>query len=88
VCDAHDLPVALRARESDTTVWPWGFGATRRVRRYMIDLRPPGALGRRSTGARGVLGILVESSAAGEDLRMFVFCSLLVCFAGAFVVKG
>ncbi|KAJ6594178.1 hypothetical protein B0H19DRAFT_1366100 [Mycena capillaripes] len=86
--DAHGLPVALRVRESDTTVWPWGFGATHRVRRYTLDLRPPGALGRRKTGVRGVLGILMENSAAGEDLRMFVFCSLLVCFAGAFVVKG
>jgi len=35
-----------------------------------------------------VLSILLESSAAGEEMRMFVFCSLLVCFAGAFVVKG
>ncbi|KAJ7680589.1 hypothetical protein DFH06DRAFT_973767 [Mycena polygramma] len=88
VCDSHGLPTALRVRESNTTVWPWGFGATRHVRRYVLDLRPPGAPGRRGTGVRGVLGIFVENSPAGEDLRMFVFCSLLVCFAGAFVIKG
>ncbi|KAJ7902117.1 hypothetical protein B0H14DRAFT_3123524 [Mycena olivaceomarginata] len=86
VLDTYGLPLALRVRESDTTVWPWGFGATRRVRRYMLDLRPPGAL-RRGTGVRSMLGILLESSAAGEEMRMFMFCSLLVCFASAFVVK-
>ncbi|KAJ7495996.1 hypothetical protein B0H11DRAFT_1857263 [Mycena galericulata] len=86
LCDAHDLPTALRVRESATTVWPWGIGATRHVRRHTLDLRPPGAPGRQTKG--GVLGIMLENSAAGEEMRMFVFCSLLVCFAGAFVVKG
>ncbi|KAJ7163560.1 hypothetical protein C8R43DRAFT_919210 [Mycena crocata] len=88
VCDAHGLPELLRVRENNTTLWPWGLGATRRVKRYTIDLRPPSAPGRRGTGLGGVAGILLESSAAGEEMRMFVFCSLLVCFAGAFVVKG
>ncbi|KAJ7691283.1 hypothetical protein B0H17DRAFT_564751 [Mycena rosella] len=85
-CDAYGLPVALRVRESCTTVWPWGLGAARRVKQYTLDLRPPGSPGR--TGKGGVMGILLESSAAGEEMRMFVFCSVLVCFAGAFVVKG
>ncbi|KAF7361646.1 hypothetical protein MVEN_00508000 [Mycena venus] len=87
VPDAHGLPEALRVRECETTVWPWGFGATRRVRRYTLDLRPSGAV-EKSTGASGVLGILLENSAAGEEMRMFVFSALLVCFAGMFVVKG
>jgi hypothetical protein len=96
VSDAHGLPTALRVRERVTTVWPWpwawawGRGATSQVRtrRYVLDLRPPGAPGRRVAGLRGVLGILAESSPAGEEMRLFVFCSLLICFAGAFVVKG
>ncbi|KAJ6587178.1 hypothetical protein DFH09DRAFT_1028390 [Mycena vulgaris] len=88
MCDPHGLPTTLRVRESNTTVWPWGLGAARRVKRYTLDLRPPGAPGRTTKGIGGVLGIMLESSAAGEEMRMFVFCSLLVCFAGAFVVKG
>ncbi|KAJ7838679.1 hypothetical protein B0H13DRAFT_2677367 [Mycena leptocephala] len=83
VSDAHGLPTALRVRERVTTVWPWpwawvwGRGATSHVRTR-----------RRVAGLRGVLGILAESSPAGEEMRLFVFCSLLICFAGAFVVKG
>ncbi|KAJ7772637.1 hypothetical protein DFH07DRAFT_1057436 [Mycena maculata] len=88
VCDAHGLPTAVRVREVATTAWPWGFGATRRARRYTLDLRPPGAPGRMRSGVRGVLGIMLEGSAAGEEMRMFVFCSLLVCCAGAFMMKG
>ncbi|KAJ7187969.1 hypothetical protein C8R46DRAFT_978844 [Mycena filopes] len=84
VCDAHGLPVALRVHERCATS-PWGLGLgfarTRtRTRRYSIDLRP-----RRG---KGVLSILGESSPAGEEMRMFVLCSVLVCFAGVFVVTG
>ncbi|KAJ7268712.1 hypothetical protein B0H12DRAFT_1096247 [Mycena haematopus] len=88
VPDAYGLPTALRVRESDTTVWPYGFGATRRVRRYVLDMRPPGSVAKAATGVRGVLGILLESSAAGSEIRMFVLTSLLVLFAGVFLVKG
>ncbi|KAJ7747250.1 hypothetical protein B0H16DRAFT_1555259 [Mycena metata] len=88
MCDQHGLPVTLRVHENATTVWPWGLGSTRHVQRYNLDLRPPGAPGRRSKGANSVLRILMEPSPAGEEMRMFMLCSLLVCFAGAFVVKG
>ncbi|KAJ7217774.1 hypothetical protein GGX14DRAFT_597883 [Mycena pura] len=92
VCDEHGLPSALRVRESTTRVWPWLWrsGVTRRVRRYTLDLRPPSAARRKNdgTGLRGLFGILVEASPAGEEMRMFVFCSLLVCVASAFVVRG
>ncbi|KAJ6625876.1 hypothetical protein B0H10DRAFT_2211745 [Mycena sp. CBHHK59/15] len=88
VCDTHGLPQALLAHEQRLTLWPWRFGATRHTRRYTVDLRPPGAPGRRKGGVRGVLGIILESSSAGEEMRMFMFCSLLVCLAGAFVANG
>ncbi|KAF7376389.1 hypothetical protein MSAN_00054400 [Mycena sanguinolenta] len=86
--DAHGLPTALRVRETETTVWPYGFGATRRVRRYTLDIRPPGAVGKIPTGVRGVLGILLESSTAGAEMRMFALSSMLVVFAAAFLLKG
>ncbi|KAF8210553.1 hypothetical protein K438DRAFT_1711303 [Mycena galopus ATCC 62051] len=88
VLDGFGLPTALRVRESSTTVWPWGFGAQRHVRRYMLDLRPRGTGGTGTSGLHGVLGILLENSAAGTEMRMVVLSSLLVCFAGVFLVKG
>ncbi|KAJ7079081.1 hypothetical protein B0H15DRAFT_520463 [Mycena belliarum] len=88
VCDAHGLPAALRVRETASTVWPWSFRPARHTECYTLDLRPPGAPGRMRPGFSGILDILFESSAAGEEMRMFVFCSFLVCFAGVFVVKG
>ncbi|KAJ7897619.1 hypothetical protein B0H14DRAFT_2332474 [Mycena olivaceomarginata] len=86
VLNVYRLPLVLHVCESDTTVWPWGLRVTRHVWQYMLDLCPPGAF-QRGTGVHGMLVILLESSAAGE-MRMFMFCSLLVCFAGTFVVKG
>ncbi|KAJ7309993.1 hypothetical protein DFH08DRAFT_1049474 [Mycena albidolilacea] len=71
VLNLYGLPLALHVHESDTTVWPWGFGATQCVGRYITCLI-----------------CTHRSSAAGEEMRMFMLCSLLVCFAGMFVVKG
>ncbi|KAJ7647062.1 hypothetical protein FB45DRAFT_1099613 [Roridomyces roridus] len=71
VCDAHDLPTALRVCESETTVWPWGLGASRKVKRYMLDLRPPGAPGRRTEGLRGASrNHAGEFSSWGGDARI------------------
>ncbi|KAK7005758.1 hypothetical protein R3P38DRAFT_3039456 [Favolaschia claudopus] len=85
--DGYGLPTTLRVRESDTTMWPWSFGAKRRVRHYIMNLRPSGVVAP-TPGFKGLLDILLESSAAGEEMRMYFFCSVLVCFAGAFMLKG
>ncbi|KAJ7497567.1 hypothetical protein FB451DRAFT_237206 [Mycena latifolia] len=88
VFDEHELPTVLHVRETETTVWPWGFGVARHVKRYTVELRSPGAPGKVAKGLGGAMGILLENSAAGEEMRMFMFCSLLVCFAGSFVIKA
>ncbi|KAJ7072074.1 hypothetical protein C8F01DRAFT_227499 [Mycena amicta] len=88
VCDGYGLPESLSVRESTTTVWPWMLRAVRRVRRYNVEIRwHAGGIAGRKHGA-GVLGILMESSPAGEELRIFAFCSLLVCFAGMFLANN
>ncbi|KAF7321714.1 hypothetical protein MKEN_00692800 [Mycena kentingensis (nom. inval.)] len=94
VSDGFGLPAAVRVRESWTTVWPWGLGARRVVKKYTMEVRQTGAgsseaLTKRNTGGwRGIARLLMESSPAGEELRMFVFCSFLCAFAVVFVVKG
>ncbi|RDB16745.1 hypothetical protein Hypma_002417 [Hypsizygus marmoreus] len=75
--DRHGLPLALRARERVRVKWPWGLGVLRTERRYVRMLRP----GRRVGGWRGVLGLVCERSVAGEEMRMLVFCGMLVGLA-------
>ncbi|TFK44191.1 hypothetical protein BDQ12DRAFT_620074 [Crucibulum laeve] len=80
-CDQHGLPLSLHAMEHNRLVWPWGLGVSSTTKKYVQDLRPLGAPGRRKTGLRGVLNLLFERSSAGEEMRMIVFCTLLVCLA-------
>ncbi|KAG6917236.1 hypothetical protein DXG01_003350 [Tephrocybe rancida] len=79
--DRHGLPLTLLGFEHFRLVWPWGLGVSKSSRRYVRDLRPLSAPGRRKSGWRGVLGLLTERSAAGEEIRMIIFCGLLVTLA-------
>ncbi|KAG5647179.1 hypothetical protein DXG03_001138 [Asterophora parasitica] len=79
--DHHGLPLTLMGFEHFRIIWPWGLGSSSSSRRSTRDLRPPGAPGRRKKGWRGVAGLLVERSAAGEEMRMILFCGLLVSLA-------
>ncbi|KAJ3896175.1 hypothetical protein GG344DRAFT_72444 [Lentinula edodes] len=80
-CDKHGLPQTLRGFERRRLLWPFGLGQTYRMRRYINDLRPAGSPGRRQTGFQGIVELLFENSAAGEELRMLLFCGLLVFLA-------
>ncbi|KAJ3986240.1 hypothetical protein F5890DRAFT_1572451 [Lentinula detonsa] len=80
-CDKHGLPQTLRGFERRRLLWPFGLGQTYQTKRYINDLRPAGSPGRRKTGLKGVLELLTESSAAGEEMRMMVFCALMVLLA-------
>ncbi|KAG6832838.1 hypothetical protein H0H87_000192 [Tephrocybe sp. NHM501043] len=79
--DRHGLPHTLVGLEHFRLIWPWGLGVSSSSRRYVCDLHPLSAPGRRKNGWRGVLSLLTESSAAGEEMRMIVFCGLLVSLA-------
>nr|GAT58528.1 predicted protein [Mycena chlorophos] len=85
--DVYGLPRTLRVRESTTSVWPWMLRVTRHVRRYTLEVRWNGS-GMRGETRQGLLGIFTERSPAGDELRMFALCSVLLCFAGAFLVRG
>ncbi|TEB37348.1 hypothetical protein FA13DRAFT_1621736 [Coprinellus micaceus] len=88
-CDEHGLPINIAALEQSKVIWPWGMGVTFRTRKYVRDLRPPGLASGRKTGFRGFLGLVLEKSSAGEEVRMMLFCTMLVCFAvWGFVVTG
>ncbi|KAK7045618.1 hypothetical protein VNI00_007451 [Paramarasmius palmivorus] len=89
-CDNHGLPLTLRAFERRRFVWPMGLGYSYRTRRYVSDLRPAGSPSRRKKGFKGLISLLSENSAAGEELRMIVFCAFLVCLAvwGFLVNRG
>lgn len=80
-CDHHGLPITLRAFERKRLFWPLGFGSMTRTKRYISDLRPAGSPSRRKAGFRGMLSLLNDGSTAGEELRLLVFCSLLVSLA-------
>lgn len=81
VCDKHGLPRSLRARERRRLVWPWGMGYSIRTKQYTSDLRPSGFPGKETQGIRGLVALITESSSAGEEMRMFLFCVFLVCLA-------
>ncbi|KAF5385948.1 hypothetical protein D9615_002663 [Tricholomella constricta] len=80
-CDHHGLPLSLIGFEHFRLTWPWGLGVSSRSRRYERDLRPLSAPGRRKSGWRSVLGLVFERSSAGEEMRMIIFCGLLVSLA-------
>lgn len=80
-CDKHGLPMTLRAFERRRLIWPLGLGYSSRTKRYVRDLRPAGAPGRRKPGLEGLLNLLLDNSSAGEELRMILFCAFLVCLA-------
>lgn len=82
VCDEHGLPVTITAHEHSKLMLPWGLGVTSRTRKYSKDLRPPGFASENGrTGVLGLLGLAVERSSAGEEVRVMLFCSLLLCLA-------
>ncbi|KAL0574490.1 hypothetical protein V5O48_007465 [Marasmius crinis-equi] len=78
MCNDHGLPITLTAYEKSRFVWPMGLGYSCRKKRYIIDLRPAGSPSR---GKKGFASLLSESSAAGQELRVMVFCGFLVCLA-------
>jgi len=77
-CDNHGLPLSLRAFERRRLMWPLGLGYSYRTKRYVSDLRPVGSPNRNKPG---FLSLLSENSSAGEEMRMLLFCGLLVCLA-------
>lgn len=77
-CDDHGLPLSLLARESSRFVWPWGLGVSSRTKKYTWDLRPLSSPSRRKDGMGGATSLLFERSPAGEEMRVIVFCGLLV----------
>ncbi|KAF6763183.1 hypothetical protein DFP72DRAFT_1000569 [Ephemerocybe angulata] len=88
-CDEHGLPLNIAGREHSKMVWPWGLGTSCKTRRYVRDLRPPGLASVRRGGVRGFVDLVCERSSAGEEVRMILFCAMLVCFAvWGFVVTG
>ncbi|KAL1695456.1 hypothetical protein GGG16DRAFT_109124 [Schizophyllum commune] len=78
VTDTHGLPLSLAAHEQQCVAWPMGLGVSSSSRKYVSDLRPVGTPGREE----GLVGLLTERSAAGEEVRMILFCTVLVCLAG------
>jgi Leucine Rich Repeat len=80
-CDEHGLPVSLAGLEHRRVIWPFGLGVTSRRKKYVSDLRPRGYPGRRKRGLDSVTSLLLERSVAGEEMRMILFCGLLVCLA-------
>ena len=82
MCDEHGLPVTITAHEHSKLMLPWGLGVTSRTRKYSKDLRPPGfASENGKTGVLGLLSLAVERSSAGEEVRVMLFCSPLLCLA-------
>lgn len=77
-CDQHGLPLSLKGLEHFRLIWPWGLGISSSSKRYINDLRPLSCPGRRKTGLKGVLSLMVERSSAGEEMRMILFCALLL----------
>lgn len=79
--DYHGLPLSLAAQEQSRIIWPWGFGSSLRSKKYISDLRPLSSPARQKSGMRGVLSLVCERSSAGEEIRMIIFCALLVSLA-------
>jgi len=80
-CDQHGLPLSLSGRERSWFILPWGLGVSSRSKKYVSDLRPLGSPGRQKQGLKGVLSLVFERSSAGEEIRMILFCVLLVSLA-------
>ncbi|KAF8639546.1 hypothetical protein AX17_001451 [Amanita inopinata Kibby_2008] len=88
-CDNHGLPLSLFVRESCRFVWPWGLGVSSSTKKYIKDLRPLGSPARRKSGFKGLVSLLFEQSSAGEEMRMILFCGLLVSLSmWGFLVLG
>ncbi|KAF8633661.1 hypothetical protein AX15_001310 [Amanita polypyramis BW_CC] len=77
-CDNHGLPLSLSVRENCRLVWPWGLGVSSSTKKYVQDLRPLSSPSRRKRGIRGLLSLLFERSSAGEEMRMILFCGMLI----------
>ena len=58
------------------------------MRRYATDLRPLGDPRRRPPGLRGVAALAVERSAAGDEMRMILFCVFLALLAGCGILAN
>ena len=69
--DAHGLPLALHVVERRARLfWPAEY-----VRRSTIDMRPAGAPG---THRPPLLALVLERSPAGEEVRLLLFCAVLL----------
>lgn len=80
-CDSHGLPLSLAGCErwSRRNWWrPWcsSSGSTMK-RKWVRNLREP----RGCAGLGEVCRLLLESSAAGAEMRMILACIVLACFA-------
>lgn len=93
------MPIPFRSRESGSftrpctttqpfgvgAVWLWGLGLSSRTN--IRDLRPLSSPSRMKSGIRG-LSLLFGRSPAGEEMRINMFCGLLVCLSvwGVFIL--
>jgi hypothetical protein len=92
--DEHGLPVSLAAVERRAAMsWGisrflwlhiWGGRNPAIIRRYQVNLRPRSS----KSGLKGLGPLVMESSVAGEELRMLIGFVVLFCLAmwGFFVV--
>jgi hypothetical protein len=79
--DHHGLPLSLACHEQSRLIWPWGLGVSLRSKKYTSDLRPLSSPARQKSGMQAILSLVCERSSAGEEIRMIIFCALLVSLA-------
>ena len=79
-CDEHDLPFSLRGVERFSYQWPWGLGMSTRTKNFKLYLRPK-SYTHGEKRHKSLMSLAVERSAAGEEMRMLLFCTFLVLLA-------
>ena len=80
-CDEHDLPFSLRAVERFSYQWPWGLGTLTRTKNFRLDLRSKGYYIHGEKRRKRMMSLAFERSAAGEEMRLILFCTFLVLLA-------
>jgi hypothetical protein len=79
-CDEHDLPLSLHGVERCSYQWPWGLGTSTRTKSFTLDLRPKSYI-HGEKRRRSLMSLAFEQSAAGEEMRLILFCAFLVLLA-------
>jgi len=79
-CDEHGLPLSLRGVERFSYQWPCS-GTSTRTRNFTKDLRPKGYYVHGEKRRKSLMSLAFERSAAGEEMRLMLFCTFLVLLA-------